>query len=137
MLMKKWIKGLLLAILLGISIYWGRFVYDLTYDILQFQVGWYKLLLQTQQWLSSVQDTIWWAGTEILEMFGLVEESTISKIWSNDRGMDEKLDMFRKKLKKLALIIGVIVGALILYLWRKIIFWLRTFFREFNEFRRE
>ncbi len=130
--MGKTLRIAIYILALGFALWIWRIVYTTILNILSFQVDLFRYLLQWQEFVNSAwnaaQEIMWW----LMELFW--ESSATIKDPSSSNSIQDRLESFSNKLKKIAMILWVILWGMTYLIITKLLFWIKTHIHSLKEF---
>ena len=128
----KSVRIILLLLILLAALYSGWFVYGLVFELLDFQIGTYRMLLQTGEQLWAAKDAVWWVIEQAIGLFGGEWVAVIDQDVASD--MQVKLARFESKLYVFSSIMWVLACLLVRKVLSTIVFGLKNNLNKISEF---
>lgn len=129
----KYFRICILLVIVLLSLYSWRRVYETVFALLDFQIWFYKTYLQTWEQLGNVKDAF---GGVVDQALWLLWESSDS-IWNSGEDIDTlstKVDAFAKKITLISGVIWVIVWLVVWKILFNLVFWLRNWIQKIQQF---
>lgn len=131
----KLVRIILLLLIFGIAVYCWWFVYGVVFELLDFQIGAYRILLQAGEQVWVVKDTVGWVVEQVVWLFG-DDTGSQSSSFGEERvkNLEEKLQWFERKLKLVSGAIWAIAGLLVWKILSDIVFGFNNLIKRVGEF---
>lgn len=128
----KFVRILILLLILAVAVYSGWFVYGLVFELLDFQIGVYKVVLSAGEQIWAARDAVWGIVEQAIGMFGDAPDSRADNVLPSD--ISSKLAGFERKLKLVSGVIWAIVWLLVWKVLSDIVFGLKNSITKITEF---
>lgn len=129
----KLARIILLLFILWTAVYSGWFVYGIVFELLDFQIWAYRVMLQAGEQLWAVRDAVWWAIEQAIWLFGW--EWWAEQLSDNEtKSIEKKLAFFEWRLKLISGIIGLLAGLLVWKILSDIVFGLKNTIQRVTSF---
>jgi len=113
----KILRLFLLLCIVWVALWSGRQTYTFVFDLLDFQIGAYKVMLQTWEQFADIKESVWWFIEQAMWLFwNWSLDSAVP--WESISDIESKLLAFEKKIK----IVSAIVWLLVAYIVWKFLF---------------
>jgi len=128
----KLVRIILLLLIISAAIYSGWFVYGLVFELLDFQIGAYQILLQTGEQLWAAKDAVGWVLEQAIGLFGGEWVAVIDQDIASD--MQSKLTHFESRLQIFSAIVWVLMWLFVRKALSTIVFGLKNNITKMCEF---
>ncbi len=128
----KFVRIFVLLLILTVAVYSGWFVYGLVFELLDFQIGMYRVALSAGEQIWAAKDAVWWLVGQAIGLFGDAPD-----VWAVDAlpsDISSKLEVFERKLKLVSGVIWAIVWLLVWKVLSDIVFGLKNSITKITEF---